>query len=361
VRVLIISMVLGFVANSVAAQDRPAGEIRPTLQVLKDVPESQLFMVMNAVAQSLGVRCEHCHVRPTPETKVADWPWDSDDKPEKVKAREMMRMVRDLNTSRFGGRLVVTCFTCHRGAVRVENLPPLPPPDPTPPSPPLPTAADVLARYVAAVGGAGANATATLVMEGRDDRPEERYGKPVGRHGTFRIVYKGDRFRIDFAVPPDPAGAQVVAGSTGWASRGNTVVALPADAVERVRRTAARYSPIKVVEPVAALRVERIERINGRDAYAVAVVTGTANTRTYYFDLASGLLVREVATIPMALMPLQQQMEYDDYRSVDGVMLPFKVRFSDDAFYSTADRTFTSIRRDVPVDDAVFVMPAVKK
>jgi len=359
VRIAIIVSALALAANA-AAQDPRAGQIRPKLQVLQDVTESQLFMVMNAVAQSLGVGCEHCHVRGTPDpaTLTGGWQWDSDDKPAKATGREMMRMVRELNTSRFGGRLVVTCFTCHRGDVRVVNLPPVPPADPAPPVPALPSASDVLAKYVAALGGPGAATRfGTIVMEGRDERPEARYEKPVGRHGTFKIVYKGDRFRTDFTVPPDPAGAQVVTGPSGWASRGDAVISLPQDAIERVRRTAVRYSPMKVVEPVEALRVERIEKIGGRDAYVVTVATGTPGTRTYFFDTATGLLIREVSTIPVALLPLQEQMEYDDYRSVDGILLPFKVRFSNDAFYSTSERTFTSIRHDVDVDDGLFVKP----
>jgi hypothetical protein len=363
VRTLVIATVLILSANTVTAQDRPAGDTRPKLQVLKDVPESQLFLVMNAVAESLGVDCAHCHVRNTPDVKIAGgWQWDNDDKPAKVKGREMMRMVRDLNTSRFGGRLVVTCFTCHRGGLRVANLPPIPPPDPNPPAPPLPSAADVIAKYTAAVGPNASTRFATLIMEGRDVRPESWYEPDVGRNGSVKIVFKGrDRFRLDFTVPPDAARSQVVSESGGWASRGDQVINLPADAVERVRRAAAIYAPIKVLETVDKLRVERIERIGGRDAYVVSVATGTPNTKAYYFDIITGLLAREASTTPMMLVPMQQQVEYDDYRSVDGIMLPFTVRISSDAQYDTSTRTFATISHDVPVDDAVFVMPAAKK
>jgi hypothetical protein len=45
----------------------PAALRRPNLQVLKTMPESQLFPVMNALADSLGVRCDHCHVRINPD------------------------------------------------------------------------------------------------------------------------------------------------------------------------------------------------------------------------------------------------------------------------------------------------------
>ena len=363
-RASIVVLAAILTASAAAAQDPPAGEVRPKLQVLRDVPESQLFLLMNAVAQSLGVGCEHCHVRNAPAPKIAGgWQWDSDDKPAKIKGREMMRMVRELNASRFGGRLEVTCFSCHRGALRPAKLPPVPPADPNPPAPVLPSAADVIAKYVAAVGGPGAATRfATIVMEGREERPEGWYEPVVGRRGPVKIVMKGrDRFRQDFTMPPEPARSQVVSGATGWASRGEAVQALPSAALDRVRRVAAQYSPMKVVEPVEALRVERIERISGRDAYVVSVATGTPITREYFFDASSGLLVREVTTTPMALVPLQQQVEYADYRSVDGIMLPFMIRTSTDAQYDTSTRTFTSIVHDVSVDDGVFVMPAPKR
>jgi hypothetical protein len=67
-----------------------------------------------------------------------------------------------------------------------------------------------------------------------------------------------------------------------------------------------------------------------------------------------------MSTTPMFLVPLQQQVDYEDYRSVDGIMLPFLVRTSTDAQYDGSTRTFTSIRPDVPVDDALFTMPKPK-
>jgi len=256
---------------------------------------------------------------------------------------------------------VITCFTCHRGDTRAVNLPALPPPDPAPLEPPLPSAADVIAKYTAAVGGANESRFGTVVIEGTDVRPEERYGPPVGRSGTFKIVIKGDRFRSDVAVPPDPPSTQVIVGGSGWAARGDAVVpSLPADAVGRVRRNAFRYAPFKVAEPVSALRVERVERIGDRDAYVVAADLEGDVKRSYFFDRSTGLLIREILTTPMKLLPLQEQMEYDDYRSVDGVLLPFRIRFSNDAFYSTASRAVTSIRHDVPIDDAIFDAPVKK-
>ena len=104
-----------------APADRPAGDTRKHLQVLQAVPESQLFLAMNAMAQSLGVGCEYCHVRDRDR-----YQWERDDKPKKAAGRRMMKMVMDLNAAAFDGKQTVTCFTCHRGSTGVRSLIPLP-------------------------------------------------------------------------------------------------------------------------------------------------------------------------------------------------------------------------------------------
>src|SRR5262249_15939765 len=111
------------------------------------------------------------------------------------------------------------------------------------------------------------------------------------------------------------------------------------------------------IDRPASWRVTGIERLGGRDAY-VAVGDVDARTKTmWYFEVASGLLLRERTTTETALVPLQEQIEDEDYRRVDGVMLPFRVRSSDGAPFDTSTRVFTSIRHDVDVDDSTFELP----
>src|SRR5262245_57726969 len=129
-RILVVVFVLA--ASSAGAQQAgTAGANRPKLQVLQALPEAQLFLLMNLVADSLRVRRDYCHVQVKPNltrtpSNLGGWVWDSEDKPQKQKAREMMRMVVDLNASRFSGSARITCFTCHRGATAPARLLPLP-------------------------------------------------------------------------------------------------------------------------------------------------------------------------------------------------------------------------------------------
>jgi hypothetical protein len=68
-----------------------------------------------------------------------------------------------------------------------------------------------------------------------------------------------------------------------------------------------------------------------------------------------------VKTTETLLLPLQEQVDYDDYREVNGVQLPFQVRFADGGAYSLVTRNFTQIRHNVPVDEAFLRPPSVPR
>lgn len=69
------------------------------------VEDMQAGAMRNA-AQGLGVMCTFCHVDDR----------SSDEKPEKLVARNMFQLVKDINAKFPDGKVHVTCYTCHRGA-----------------------------------------------------------------------------------------------------------------------------------------------------------------------------------------------------------------------------------------------------
>jgi len=101
------------------------------LQVFpKDITRDQLMSNMKLFAQSLGVRCVHCHVGEEGKP-LSTFDFASDAKKEKQVARKMLTMVHRINSEDFGVKeykdVKVTCFTCHRGAVKPLTTAPPPP------------------------------------------------------------------------------------------------------------------------------------------------------------------------------------------------------------------------------------------
>jgi len=127
-----------------------AGERYKSIQVLKAIPSDRVIPTMAAIANSLGVTCGHCHTTD----------WESDAKPEKQKAREMIRMTQAINRDYYAGQLVVTCQTCHDGRVIPASVPRVDDAGwnraATPPVPSLPAAETLLAAYLQGLGGESA-------------------------------------------------------------------------------------------------------------------------------------------------------------------------------------------------------------
>src|ERR1700741_3789089 len=158
------------------------------IQVLKGLPEPQLYLVMNFVATSLGVQCNFCHVQQgKDQTKGSKrWVWESDDKPQKQTARRMMQMVLSIkaNNKVDFRENEVTCYTCHRGQRQPVGLPSMPlsrsghepgPDDVALPAKTiLPSLDQIFSKYFEALGGSAATDTRTLVLKGKREASQNR-------------------------------------------------------------------------------------------------------------------------------------------------------------------------------------------
>jgi hypothetical protein len=118
-------------AAPASAQQNPIPETFTNLQVLpKDLSREQLVPIMRSFALNLGVRCEHCHLGEGNDLSQFDFA--SDARPAKATARKMIGLTRSINETlaqalgapEAGAGQRVTCYTCHRGAVKPLTAPP---------------------------------------------------------------------------------------------------------------------------------------------------------------------------------------------------------------------------------------------
>ena len=349
--------------QSPPAQGQTVEQTRKNIQVLKGLPESQLYPLMNFVAVSLGERCEFCHVNKgkDPKTGQTNWVWESDEKPEKLSGRRMMQMVLMINGSNKVDfrQNSVTCFTCHRGQRTTVGLPSMPlvrsghepAPNEAAAGAPLarPSVDEIFARYVQALGGTNATSTKTLFMKGVRAASQNRSWP---NEITFAAP---DKFLV-VATTPQAVVRQSVAGEQGWVLNGARLQTLTAVQVANARRgLEENFAVVKAVR-LPGMQYIGIEKINGRDNYVV--VKSTENkTESYDFDVATGLLTRKKTINHTASLPIPEQLDFEDYREVDGVKLPFTVRYSAIDTYDSWTRTFSEIKRNVTVDERTFAKP----
>src|SRR5688572_8296701 len=124
---------------------RTAEQVYKNITALKGTPAGELNQSMHLMKGALGMDCDYCHI---------EREWDKDDKAPKQMARAMILMTMDINRRQFGGRPVVTCYTCHNGRPVPASMPVFPVFEPNKAAAPaLPTVDQILTRYVAALGG----------------------------------------------------------------------------------------------------------------------------------------------------------------------------------------------------------------
>ena len=118
------------------------------------------------------------------------------------------------------------------------------------------------------------------------------------------------------------------------------------------------FSYLKLKEQYTRLRTAGREKIRDRDAYVVLATRGENDTERLYFDVETGLLLRRTTYLRTIVGVIPEQIDFEDYRDVDGVKMPFTIRVSTvDAGNPFIVRKLTEIKLNAPVDDSKFSMP----
>ena len=247
-------------AQPVTVDNQPMAEqVFSNVQVLKGIPVSEFMGTMGFFAASLGLNCVFCHV---PES-LQDWKKFAVDVPRKQIARNMIRMVNTINKNNFGGRPVLTCYSCHHGNERPKSIPSLtqqygtPEEDPNeievpPQAVPGPSAEQILDKFIAAAGAANCNHSSFHVQgtyEGYDTYhqqvPFELWVKAPAQMATIVHTQNGD-------------STTVYDGREGWiASPNNPVLLLPlapGAETDGARLDAELYFPVEIKQASRAWR-----------------------------------------------------------------------------------------------------------
>jgi photosynthetic reaction center cytochrome c subunit len=347
--------------------EKTVEQVQKNIQVLQGLPQSQLIPVMNFMASSLGVKCTFCHVN-----KEGTWDFAADVKPEKNTAREMIKMVQSINKTTFRGATEVSCYTCHRGRTRPVSVPPLPMPEvarpaeapatpgsspaPSPAaSPAMPTADQVLAKYQEALGGAAViDKLKTRTMKGT-------WLTANGITWGYEAIQSApDRTFMMVNTPRQDIIERGYNGSVGWEQSTRGLRDLAGDELLFLLRYPGLFGDVKLKEQFTSLTFAGKDKINDRDVYVLRG-TNTANKRErLYFDAQTGLLVRRVMFTPTPIGIIPEQVDFEDYREVDGVKVPFIIRISSVDQNLSSTRQFTEIKLNVPVDETKFNKPAPK-
>lgn len=349
----------GAVLGQAPGRPQIAGQVfkNVTTSTLKGLTLDDFMGSMGVMSSALGFDCADCHTGAG--TDKVDWAFDT---AKKVTARKMVEMVAVINRSNFGGAQLVSCYTCHHGHDRPPTTIALdtlygPPSDEKEDlirqAPDGPPAAEILGKYIDALGGRQRlTALTSFVATGTSLGYEG-----LGGGGEFQIFAKAPDQRttqIQFKEHPERGDStRTYNGHVGWIKtpRGLlTEYELTGSELDGARLDALLSFPGQIMQVLSNLRAGYPDSINNRD---VDVVQGTGPggiLASLYFDRETHLLVRLVRYSKSPIGRVPTQVDYSDYRDVGGVKFPFQYTFSwldgKDSFKLNDVKTNVAIDRD---------------
>jgi hypothetical protein len=335
-----------------------------TTSTLKELTVDDFIASMGLISANLGLDCADCH--PNAGTDKADFVIDT---PRKITTRRMVEMVAGINRTNFAGVQRVTCWTCHHGritpattisldawydtpnielddAVRQENG--------------QPTADQVLDKYIQAIGGAQKLAGLTSVVATGN---AIGYGD-LGGNADFTMLAKSPDQRailISYKDTQRPASSWSFDGRTGWIKTPRGLLGeyeLVGSELDGARLEAQLTFPGRIKQALTNWRGAAQRSIGDRDFVVVQGSGPRGFIASLYFDPKTGLLSRLVRYGPSPIGRMPTQVDYADYRDVNGIKFPFEIKFLWlDGRYTAK---LTDVKTNVAVDAAKFGRPTVK-
>jgi hypothetical protein len=357
---VVSSFLVAFAATGAAAQtgsSNPANskpklaeDVYKNIKTLKGIPADELIPAMQFITYSLGVECSFCHVENA---------FEKDDKKPKQTARKMMQMMTAIDRDNFDAKQMVTCYSCHRGAPKPVETPIVAETGSRPamgnvlhegaPAPNSPPVDQIIAKYTEAVGGAQALAK----INTRELKGTISLG---GRSIPVEIVSKLGNKQLTIVHLPNGDSITAYDGTSGWTSAPNRPVhEIPDVEAASARVEADLQLAINLKHLFSELKSATPEKIGDREVYVVSGIKSGEVAAKFYFDEESGLLLRILRFTQSPLGRNPTQIDYADYRTQDGVKIPFQQTIARPNSRLTIQ--IDEAKFNGPVDDARFARP----
>src|SRR6267378_3780090 len=209
-------------------------------------------------------------------------------------------------------------------------------------------AGKIVEQYLKAAGGTRVLARIqTLTLEGT-------FTSDDGKMGTYTLDTKlPNRFYSEL-MAGEKNLIEAYNGKSAWHQNAAGELGTLVGPEGMQMEAAAQYYNSRLVNPKKSkitLAFVGHAQVRGRDAVQLEVTTATGVKRQVFFDPQTHLIVKEAATVG----GVEEEILYDDYRTVDGVKLPHKVELhrGDDKY----DISVTRAAINGAVGERVFDFP----
>lgn len=187
-----------------------------------------------------------------------------------------------------------------------------------------------------------------------------------GMEAPFVIEFKRpNQMRLDFTLQ-GMTGTQAYDGKSGWMlmpfSGRKDPEPMPPEALKQFEEQADLDGPL-VDYQAKGNKVELAgkEKIEGSDAYKLKVTLKNGDIRYIYLDADQYLEIKVEGKTTVRGTEIENTTSIGDYKEVGGLMFPHAMESAQKGSTQSQKITIQKIELNVPIDDARFKMPEVKK
>ena len=182
----------------------------------------------------------------------------------------------------------------------------------------------------------------------------------MGQEEIFFTMYKKrpHLHRIEQALPHGGVVIRAVNEENAWVQMGKrSPMQRPEFAANHQRESAADFDGVLVdfKEKGHTVEILGTENVEGTEAFKLKVRLSSGADQYIYLDKSTYLMKKQVRTAYTPQGKVEVTEVYDDFREVNGVMVPFLIHSEQGPQRFVIETV--SVEFNVPVDDRIFIMP----
>ena len=207
------------------------------------------------------------------------------------------------------------------------------------------TARQVLDNYITAIGG-------KENLSKVNDRITEMSGKVQGVEISITIYQKQPNKLLQEIKAGNMTQSVLFNGTKGYSITPAGRKEITGTSLEDLRLESTLNLLLAPEKYGITSKLAGIEKVDGKDAYRIDIQADSGKKWTEYYDFHSALKVRQIKPVTAPMGTAMQTVDFSDYREVEGVKYPFRIRQTLGS--QQMDMQVTSIKVNNNLKDSIF-------
>lgn len=205
----------------------------------------------------------------------------------------------------------------------------------------------VLEKYLDAIGGRDALAKV-------EDRTTIMRGTAMGQSLTIIVKQKAPNKMRQEVKAGGMDQTIIFDGEKGVMKAATQNVEVTGKELEQLKIEATMELLLDIEGAGIKLTFEGTEKVNGKDAHKIKMTLPSGIRWFSYFDVESGLKVKEQKELQTQMGLIEQVVAYDNYTEVEGIKYPFKLTQSFGP--QSVEMTVSSVKVNKGLTDDIFTI-----